>query len=84
MFQNDVPLGGREHNNGLGFERTVSLFTCERRRCFVNNRTFLPLKLVYCWVGGEVGYLGPGCLTSSPNSHLQWCLRHDCGASREY
>lgn len=57
MFQNDVPLGGREHYNGLGLERAVSLFTWESRCCFVDNGTFLRLKLFYClswWVKSAI------------------------------
>lgn len=49
MFQNDVPLGGREHYSSLELEKAFSLFTCESCCCFVENGTFLQLKLFYCW-----------------------------------
>lgn len=48
MFQNDVPLGGCEHNNSLPLEIAVNLFTCESCCCFVDSETFVLLKFFYC------------------------------------
>lgn len=56
-----MPLGSREHNSSLDLERAVRLFTCESRCGFVDNSTFLQLKLFFFFVFfellGEVGYL---------------------------
>lgn len=78
MFQNDVPRSGREHDNSLGLERAVSLFTCESR-CRLFGDTSAAKAVLSSESVGEAGELDPG----HPELNLNLNLRTmSLGASR--